>query len=745
MEQLLEMMKVILVAAARGGEPLSAFTYERLHTELGLKLAKIKGCSSFNISADSSAAVEMINNNICPLLELRYTMKSTRAMIAKLVWFDIFHVFRKTQVVGGSPWGMCTQIQSLMRSYQVISLKILLRFAMRIKVVEAKPQMVLIAKTNALRIGDTRPSVIPELQANVFSTNEAKLGSQSCETVEDSDILRAPKILLENGKDVGIGERSEDSSVACSTMLEAIQQAVILAQCLVIEKSTPCAENPRWEMAPFIEAVDAQQFSYFTVEGVNDSSPDAAKRILFAYGVYIPTIPALRKEYGQLLMGCGMIGDALKIFEELELWDDLIHCYCLLEKKAAAVELIKARLCEMPNDPRLWCSFGDVTNNDAHYEKALEVSNNRSARAKRSLARSAYNKGNYEVSKVLWEAAMALNSLHPDGWFALGAAALKARDIEKALEGFTRAVQLDPDNGEAWNNIACLCEGEMRMRGKGDERPGFGGKKVEVARGGTCVQRRGHMMKKRNKEAFIAFKEALKFRRNSWQLWENYSQVAADIGNFGQALEASMKVLDMTKNKRLDTEILEKIMKELEARTSGHNPHVANGDSFYYPADESRNTESGFERSRETDMLVELLRKVLNQIVRSGGGGGEVWGLYSRWHKIKGDLTMCSEALLKQVRSYQGAELWNNKDRFNKFANASLQLCQVYLELSSSSGNRRELNAAEMHLRNTVKLVRYLISDIDEILFLAVNFSDTQELKDLQACLDEVNKRLQVT
>ncbi|KAF6170939.1 hypothetical protein GIB67_014756 [Kingdonia uniflora] len=129
-------------------------------------------------------------------------------------------------------------------------------------------------------------------------------------------------------------------------------------------------------------------------------------------------------EYGQLLVG--MIGDALKIFERLELCDDLIQCYwvshdSLLEKMAAAVELIKARLCEMPNDPRVWCSFGDVTKNDAHYEKALEVSNNRSTRAKRSLARSAYNNGNYEVSKVLWEAAMALNSLHPDGWFTLGA------------------------------------------------------------------------------------------------------------------------------------------------------------------------------------------------------------------------------------------------------------------------------------------------------------------------------------
>jgi tetratricopeptide (TPR) repeat protein len=54
------------------------------------------------------------------------------------------------------------------------------------------------------------------------------------------------------------------------------------------------------------------------------------------------------------------------------------------------------------------------------------------------------------------EAAMALNSLYSDGWFALGAAALKARDLQKALDAFTLAVHLDPDNWLAWNNIASL-------------------------------------------------------------------------------------------------------------------------------------------------------------------------------------------------------------------------------------------------------------------------------------------------
>jgi tetratricopeptide (TPR) repeat protein len=46
--------------------------------------------------------------------------------------------------------------------------------------------------------------------------------------------------------------------------------------------------------------------------------------------------------------------------------------------------------------------------------------------------------------------------LFPDGWFAYGTVAWKDKDLEKAVDAFTRSVQIDPENGEAWNNIACL-------------------------------------------------------------------------------------------------------------------------------------------------------------------------------------------------------------------------------------------------------------------------------------------------
>ncbi|EEF35796.1 conserved hypothetical protein [Ricinus communis] len=544
-------------------------------------------------------------------------------------------------------------------------------------------------------------SISRDLQAHTINEENSLLQH------ETSDILMTPK-LLENGTESGVSlQGNHYNSSGVGAPLTAMQQAVVLAQCLLIEKSTRQDDLQRWDMAPFIETIDSQSSSLFIVSSflimINFST--AIKHLYLQYD--------FGREYGELLVSCGLIGEALTIFESLELWDNLIYCNRLLGKKAAAVELIKKRLSERPDDPSLWCSLGDVTNNDSCYGKALEVSNDKSARAKRSLARSAYDRGDYETSKVLWESAMALNSLYRDGWFALGAAALKARDVEKALDGFTRAVQLDPENGEAWNNIACL-----------------------------------HMIKKRNNEAFISFKEALKLKRDSWQLWENYSHVVMDVGNVRQALEAIQMVLHITSCKQVDADLLERIMLEIEGRASSRH-------SIYLPAtgdtnstnqtcfDDSQNdseVQAGW--SRETEQLVELFGKILQQIIKSDSRA-DIWGLYARWHKIKGDLTMCSEALLKQVRSYQGSDLWKDRDRFKKFAHASLELCKVYMEISSSTGSRRELFAAEMHLKNTVKQAKYPREKRSSLKSQAESFSNTEEFSDLQTCLDEVKVKLQ--
>ncbi|CAE6127226.1 unnamed protein product [Arabidopsis arenosa] len=524
--------------------------------------------------------------------------------------------------------------------------------------VDPKAQMVLVANTSSSN-GDVR-----------LASEKADVGPYEAWGGEAPEVYMTPKLV-----------NNESEADKDSVPLKPVEQALILAQCLLIERG-----SRHDEMQTVI-------FSLDQVGAINKSDPGVSNRIPLCYAVHLPTIPALRKEYGELLVSCGLVGEAITIFESLELWDNLIYCYCLLGKKSAAVDLINARLLERPNDPRLWCSLGDVTINDSCYEKALEVSNDKSVRAKRALARIAYNRGDFEKSKMLWEAAMALNSLYPDGWFALGAAALKARDVQKALDAFTFAVQLDPDNGEAWNNIACL-----------------------------------HMIKKKSKESFIAFKEALKFKRDSWQMWENFSHVAMDVGNIDQAFEAIQQILKMSKNKRVDVVLLDRIMTELENRNSACKSSSSSIETET-SSDESAETKLCTATPAETQRQLELLGKVIQQIVKTESTS-EIWGLYARWSKIKGDLMVGSEALLKQVRSYQGSEVWKDKERFKKFARASLELCRVYMEISVSTGSKQELFSAEMHLKNTIKQA-------------TVSFLDSEELKELESCLEEVRNVMQ--
>ncbi|KAH9771549.1 TPR REGION domain-containing protein [Citrus sinensis] len=160
-------------------------------------------------------------------------------------------------------------------------------------------------------------------------------------------------------------------------------------------KSSRQDEMQRWDMAPYIEAIDSQQSSCFILK-------------FFCDLLRIRWESTRSRTKGRAL----------------EMMDKLVMLQIM-----------------MPAMKKLW-KFRMISQ--------LEL---------RSLARSAYNRGEYETSKILWEAAMALNSLH--------------------------------------------------------------------------------MIKKKSKEAFIAFKEALRW--NGWQLWENYGHVALDVGNIGQAINCSFE------------------------------------------------------------------------------------------------------------------------------------------------------------------------------------------------------------
>ena len=71
-------------------------------------------------------------------------------------------------------------------------------------------------------------------------------------------------------------------------------------------------------------------------------TPDALARLRYATAVWFPPQILLRKEWGECLIRLGIVGNALVMFEELELWDNLILCYRMLDKAAQAMALIKS-------------------------------------------------------------------------------------------------------------------------------------------------------------------------------------------------------------------------------------------------------------------------------------------------------------------------------------------------------------------------------------------------------------------
>ncbi|KAG0561788.1 hypothetical protein KC19_9G091800 [Ceratodon purpureus] len=596
---------------------------------------------------------------------------------------------------------------------------------------DAKAQMVLLATSNSTaeaELDNWRRT--PDVDTKANSSN--------------SEILLAPK-LVEEGRD---GLKAEESSQGASKVLSTIEQAVVLARCLDVQRSNPDDELRTWQMAPYIEAVNAQKQSdpmvkafcellrirwerlrsrtkeraYAMMEELAEEfrrgSTKTALRMCHVFSVAFPMMPTFLKEQAELMVSFGLVGEAMRVFEELELWNNLIDCYTLLGKKAAAADLINQRLKSHPNDPRLWCSLGDVTLSDECYRKAWAVSNQHYARAQRSLGRTAYARKDFAKSIEHWKLALNLNPLHPDGWFALGSAAVKAHDIDTAINAFTRSVQLDPDNGESWNNLAAL-----------------------------------NMVRKRSKEAFVAFREALKYKRNSWQMWENFAQVSVDTSNFGQAVQALYKVLELSEGKRTDLITLTKIVEEVERLKNATTPAVSTDSTDSTDNEHDASSEAGQVKIADLDMkqdeshppkldetaehiratrealtLFEMTGKLLNQVVQSKVSGGEVWGLKARWHRANGDLMMCTEAALKQVRAFQSTSWQQNQEKFESFATASLQLCEAYIETSQKGGSVKNASAAVMHLRNTLKQGQQF-SGIDKCKMLEACLQRAEEIK----------------
>jgi tetratricopeptide (TPR) repeat protein len=170
------------------------------------------------------------------------------------------------------------------------------------------------------------------------------------------------------------------------------------------------------------------------------------------------------------------------------------------------------------------CMMGDVRRDTSWYTKAWEVSEQKCARAMRSLARAHFFKNELELAVECYEKAFKINQLYPRELFTCGCAYMKLQKYEKAIYTFGISISIDERDAEAWGNIA------------------------------NC-----YMALNKISEALQCTENALKINRRSWRLWHNLIRFALTKGELYRAMFAVNMLIELNQKDGINGALLVKI------------------------------------------------------------------------------------------------------------------------------------------------------------------------------------------
>ncbi|PWN45791.1 hypothetical protein IE81DRAFT_319623 [Ceraceosorus guamensis] len=365
------------------------------------------------------------------------------------------------------------------------------------------------------------------------------------------------------------------------------------------------------------------------VDQMPSADSSTTERLLLFHSLDLPSAWEMRAELARLYAALGVIRSALEIFQKIELWEEVVACLGALGRQQEGIEvlhdLIQGRKVEADhfiserkakrktethaatselarrkiNNARmakLWCLLGDLQAEQAqtHYVRAWDVSQASSARAARSLGGLFFALGQHASASTWLKRALSIAPLFTRSWFMLGCAQMRLEKFADAAAAFRRAVALDEEDAESWNNLAsCYLrmgsdEDAARLASAHDHAPDSvavvdratistseaesdgsqtltdglssrGDSGVEVsdvdedqeqmmmvgqsrARGTTPYELR--------LLAHRALAKAVRFSRDNWRVWDNYMMVSLDAGYLSEAARALTRVIELRTSSR---------------------------------------------------------------------------------------------------------------------------------------------------------------------------------------------------
>lgn len=314
-----------------------------------------------------------------------------------------------------------------------------------------------------------------------------------------------------------------------------------------------------------------------------ESAP-VSERLRYLFALCSPSRWDLEAELAARWVSVGGLRSALEIYERLEMWAEAALCWAATEKEDQARKIIRRQLFHATNGnddtanpdeekwegalrdpapseaPRLYCILGDIEKDTSMYEKAWEVSGNRYARAQRSLGRHYFAQHAYAKAAAAYSLSLKINALNHPSWFALGCAYLELQQFKNAVEAFSRCVQLDDQDAEAWSNLAAAL---LHLRPK----PKEAGTTTAEDGNGEEVQEEARVTSHPRSDALKAFKRAAALKHDNSRIWSNVLAVSASTTPpaWQDMIAAQRRLCELRGSaegeKCIDAEILELLVK----------------------------------------------------------------------------------------------------------------------------------------------------------------------------------------
>lgn len=425
--------------------------------------------------------------------------------------------------------------------------------------------------------------------------------------------------------------------------------------------------------------------STFLPRASADKSASASERLEYVHQLASPPRWKLESELADRWVTLGALRTALEIYERLQMWAEVALCWAANDREDKARRIIRRELYNSvittstnklledeadtdvgdyhiertplpPDAPRLFCILGDLEDSPNAYERAWDVSNQRYARAQRSLGKYYLAHEDPAKAAVAFTKSLKVNPQNHGTWFAKGCVELQLEAWLDATQSFRRAVEIDDTDGESWSNLAVSFL-----------------KLSHAAPSASAKSQQEYV-----RDALIALKQAARHKRESFRIWQNMLTISVklDPPPYNDIILAQSRLIDILGPKEGETCIDVPVMEALlaDAIISSHN-----NASSSQPANGENPSRTGLER-----LTIELIEKKIAPLIT---GSRRLWLLTAKLSIHLQHPLAALTSYEKAWRSQLNKPGWDtgldtgSKNLWHEVADATIDLLDAYESL----------------------------------------------------------------